>query len=300
VPQPSLLVIGDVAWDVLVRPRTDLVWGSDVFGTVELMPGGSAANVAVWARRLGAAVRLAGKVGGDTLGELMSRHLEAEGVAGGLIAVQGAATTRIGALVGHRGEHAFVIDHTRLLPFGPADVPASLVDGVDAVFLNGYGVFTSGSPAFAAPALAEARRRGVPIAFDPSSFALIAGYGPARLLDELGRIDILLANEEEARALSDTGPVAGLQARAALVVVKRGADGSSVFGSLGEHSAAAVPVDAVDTTGAGDAFDAAFLVELLRTGDLEAALRAGNRLGAHVAASLGAQPAAPVWMDAGR
>jgi sugar/nucleoside kinase (ribokinase family) len=49
----------------------------------------------------------------------------------------------------------------------------------------------------------------------------------------------------------------------------------------------------VDTTGAGDAFDAAFLVEWLRSRDVEAALRAGNQLGAHVASHLGAQPPLP-------
>jgi sugar/nucleoside kinase (ribokinase family) len=49
----------------------------------------------------------------------------------------------------------------------------------------------------------------------------------------------------------------------------------------------------VDTTGAGDAFDAAFLVEWLATRNVEAALQAGNRLGAYVAGQLGAQPPPP-------
>jgi sugar/nucleoside kinase (ribokinase family) len=52
-------------------------------------------------------------------------------------------------------------------------------------------------------------------------------------------------------------------------------------------------VKVVDTTGAGDAFDAAFMVEWLSSRNIEAALQAGNRLGAHVAACLGAQPPAP-------
>ena len=49
-----LLVVGDIAWDIFIRPEGDLVRGSDVLGTVDVMPGGAAANVAVWARRLGA------------------------------------------------------------------------------------------------------------------------------------------------------------------------------------------------------------------------------------------------------
>ncbi len=297
--EPRLLVIGDVAWDILVRPRTDLVWGSDVFGTVELLPGGSAANVAVWARRLGARVMLAGKVGDDPLGELMLRHLDAEGIGDHVATVRGGSTTRIGVLVAPHGEHAFVTDHTRLLAFEPGDLPASLAAAADAVFFNGYAVFTARSAAFAAEVLAEARRLGLPIAFDPSSFALINAYGPARLLDEVGPLDFLLANEDEAHALSGSAPLAALQSRAALVVVKQGAHGSSAFGGLGAHCAAPVQVELADTTGAGDAFDAAFLVEYLRDGDVEAALRAANRLGSYVAASLGAQPPAPEWMEGG-
>jgi sugar/nucleoside kinase (ribokinase family) len=52
-------------------------------------------------------------------------------------------------------------------------------------------------------------------------------------------------------------------------------------------------VKVVDTTGAGDAFDAAFVVEWLASRNVEAALQAGNRLGAHVAGHLGAQPPRP-------
>ena len=71
-----LLVIGDIAWDIFIRPEGDLVRGSDVLGTVDVMPGGAAANVAVWARRLGADATLVGKIGDDTLGTLMHAHLQ--------------------------------------------------------------------------------------------------------------------------------------------------------------------------------------------------------------------------------
>ena len=48
-----LVVVGDVVWDVLIRTNTQLLRGGDTFGEVELAPGGSAANAAVWARRCG-------------------------------------------------------------------------------------------------------------------------------------------------------------------------------------------------------------------------------------------------------
>src|SRR5512133_1984590 len=94
-----LLAIGDIAWDILVRPSGELVWGSDVYGSVDLLPGGSSANVAVWARRLGARATLVGKIGDDPLGDLMLAHLEAEQVAVGVARVAGRETTRIAMVI---------------------------------------------------------------------------------------------------------------------------------------------------------------------------------------------------------
>jgi ribokinase len=286
---PRLLVVGDVAWDVLMRPAGDLVWGADVYGHVDLFPGGSAANVAVWAKRLGAGVTLVAQVGEDRLGALMRAYLDSEGVASSVRTVPGGETMRIGVVVRSDAEHAFVTDHSRPLRLGASDLPATLLDGIDAVFLNGYAVFMAGSAAFAAPLLAEARRRQVRVAFDPSSFSLIRRYGAARLFAEIGPLDVLLANEDEARELAPGGDLTALLARTALAVVKRGGSGAVALQRSGTVSSAADPVVVADTTGAGDAFDAAFLVEFLSHGDLSRALAAANRLGGRVASQLGAQ-----------
>jgi ribokinase len=162
-----LLVIGDVAWDIFIRPEGGLVRGSDVMGTVDVMPGGAAANVAVWAGRLGAHVTLLGKIGDDTLGTLMLAHLRGEGVGDHLITVPGGLTTRVGILVSADGEHSFVIDHTKVLRFGDGDAPPHLVDRADAVFFTGYDIFLAQSTSFLAPLLDAARARRVPIVFDP-------------------------------------------------------------------------------------------------------------------------------------
>ena len=288
-----LLVIGDIAWDIFIRPEGDLVRGSDVLGTVDVMPGGAAANVAVWARRLGADVTLVGKLGDDTLGTLMHAHLRAEGVGDHLITVPGGLSTRVGILVSADGEHSFVIDHTKVLRFEDGDAPPRLLDGADAVFFNGYDIFLAQSTSFLAPLLDDARARGVPIVFDPSSFALIQAFGRDRLMAGVGPLDLLIANDAEADMLRGDGPPGALDAYARLAVVKEGAGGASAYGRGASWHAPARPVAVVDTTGAGDAFDAAFMVQWLTTGDVDAALRAGNRLGAHVAAHLGAQPPAP-------
>jgi sugar/nucleoside kinase (ribokinase family) len=288
-----LLAIGDIAWDIFIRPEGDLVRGSDVLGTVDVMPGGAAANVAVWARRLGADVTLIGKIGDDTLGSLMRAHLDGEGVGRHVITVCGGLSTRVGILVSADGEHSFVIDHTKVLRLDEGDAPPSLEDGADAVFFNGYDIFLARSTGFLGALLAEARRRRLPVLFDPSSFALIDTFGPSRLIEGVGPIDVLLANDAEADALRAGRPLESLEAWARLTVVKQGPRGASAFAPGDAWHAAANPVSVVDTTGAGDAFDAAFMVEWLATRDVEAALRAGNRLGAHVAGHLGAQPPSP-------
>jgi ribokinase len=284
-----IVAVGDIAWDVLMRPSGDLVWGADVYGSVDLLAGGSAANVAVWAKRLGAETALVGNVGDDLLGQLMRAHLASEGVDELVFAVPGGSTTRIGVVVRPDAEHAFVTDHTHPLRLTADDLPLSLLDGADVVFVNGYAVFMAGSAAFAAPLLAEARRRGIAVAFDPSSFSLIALYGAARLLDEIGPVDILLANEDEARTLAGAGTLSDLLARAAVVVIKQGGLGATALSAAGVVSAPADPVSVVDTTGAGDAFDAAFLVEYVGHRDLARALAAANRLGGQVASRFGAQ-----------
>ena len=288
-----LLVIGDIAWDIFIRPEGDLVRGSDVLGTVDVMPGGAAANVAVWAGRLGADATLVGKIGDDTLGVLMRKHLQGEGVARGVITVAGGLSTRVGILVSADGEHSFVIDHTKVLRFDEGDAPPSLLDTADAVFFNGYDIFLARSTNFLSALLAEARRRRIPVLFDPSSFALIDAFGPGRLMAGVGPVDVLIANDAESDALRDGRPLESLQSWARLTIVKKGASGASAYAAGDAWHAAANPVTVVDTTGAGDAFDAAFMVEWLSSRNVEAALRAGNRLGAYVAGHLGAQPPSP-------
>lgn len=286
---PRLLVIGDIAWDVIMRPAGDLAWGTDVYGHVDLMPGGSAANVAVWARRMGAEVTLVGRVGDDPFGDLMRTHLEREGVGGAVRVTPGVETMRIGVVVRPDAEHAFVTDHSHPPRLSADDLPLTLLDQADAVFLNGYAVFMAGSASFASGLLAEARRRGILVSFDPSSSSLIRNYGADRLLGELGHVDLLLANEEEAGALVSRGAETALLDHASLAIVKRGAAGATALAGDSRLSVAAEPITVADTTGAGDAFDAAFLVEFLAERDLPRALTAANRLGGHVASRLGAQ-----------
>src|SRR5690242_6037923 len=66
--QKRIIAVGDLVWDVLVRPDSMLLPGGDTTGRIALAPGGSAANVAAWLARAGAAAGFIGKVGADVFG----------------------------------------------------------------------------------------------------------------------------------------------------------------------------------------------------------------------------------------
>lgn len=286
---PRIFALGDIAWDILLRPEEPLVFGSDVPGKAEFTPGGSAANFAVWAACLEAEVLLQGKIGDDRLGKMMEEHLARKKVGLHLQIVTGAGTARIGAVVSLRGERAFVMDKPTSLAFSLGDFEPTCLDGRDLFFFTGYSLFTPSSLLFIQRILEEARVRKVPIAFDPASFHLIEGYGPQELLERICPVDFLLLNEDEARklALADTKT---LLRHSKIVVLKQGLRGSTVFSRLGEWHVPSQPAPVLDSTGAGDAFDAAFLVEFLRTGDIPSSLRKANRLGAYVVSHYGGQP----------
>ena len=80
-----LCVIGDFAWDVLIRTNSELLRGGDTFGEVMLTPGGSAANVAVWGSRCGLPTEFIGKIGRDRFGQLAQEDLANEQVTSHLV-----------------------------------------------------------------------------------------------------------------------------------------------------------------------------------------------------------------------
>ena len=80
-----IVVLGDIAMDIVSKLRTPLRWGSDAGAEVRLMPGGSGANVAVWLARLGQAVTFIGRIGDDFFGRWLADDLRQEGVTPALI-----------------------------------------------------------------------------------------------------------------------------------------------------------------------------------------------------------------------
>ena len=266
----------------------ELARGGDVHGEVVVRAGGSATNAAVWAATEGARVRLHGKVGDDLAGRLVRQAAEDRGVEPEL-AVDPEARTGAVLVAREAWERSMVADRGANARLSPDDLPDRL-EGA-CVLVSGYLLFHPGSEAAAVAALGRARAEHV--AVDAASWPLLREYGPGRFLDAAGPATVLLANGREAETLA--GPqleqaATRLAERFRLVVVKLGAEGVVVATGDGVERIPVTPVQEVDPTGAGDAFDGVLLAALALGAPLREAVERACRAGALAAGSASSWP----------
>lgn len=261
---------------------------------VQIWPGGSAANFAVQAARLGAGVRFISRVGRDWAGEMLVRSLQAEGVTASVKVVDEEPSGRVLVMVDPEGHRRMWSYPGASRTINPGDLDPAWFDGLDAFHLTGYSLLREGPRPAALAALTTARAHASPLCtLDPNPPHLITDFGPARfrqMLTEL-RFDVIFPNLEEGRLL--TGREAPADVAAALldvsplVALTLGHEGCVVATPDGVFAVEAEHVAAIDATGAGDAFAAAFVVEYLRSRDVRAAAQAANHLAAEVVSRAG-------------
>jgi sugar/nucleoside kinase (ribokinase family) len=178
------------------------------------------------------------------------------------------------SLVEADGERSMVSDPGVAPELGPEELQLSWFDGCDALYLSGYALLRSPIDRAGAKAAGAVRAQGGVVSVDLSTWTAIRAFGPDRFracLDEL-EPDVVFASERELEELGGDPP-------ATTLVLKRAADGVTVVRGGERSEYAAVPAEAVDTTGAGDALAAGFLVGGVELG-LEAAARCVAKLGA--------------------
>lgn len=263
---PRIVVLGDLVLDVVVTPSRPLETGTDVPGRVAFVQGGSAANVARWLGRLGARTTLVTAVGRDAIGRALIDIMRREGVAVRVTRVAGARTARIAVLVDPDGERSFVPDRGAAELLEPAGLRPGWFAGARALHLPIYSLLRSPLGDAGRRAIELARNAGDTISLDLASIGplMMGGRRTARALLAAAAPDILFATGSEAEALLGGGPAEGLLELAAIAVVKRGPKGATVLARVGAErlrfEVVTTPLAAGDTTGAGDAFDAGFLV----------------------------------------
>ncbi len=291
---PPVVVVGDVATDVVVLLAGGPAPGSDRPASIALRSGGAGANVAAHLAALGTPVLLAGCVGDDAAGAALSAELAAAGVALALRTVPGAATGTVVSLVEPDGERSMLADRAANLALLAGDVPVAGPGG--HLHLSGYTLLDPQPRAAGLAALRAATAAGRTVSLDPASTGPLAGYGVERWLDDTAAVTLLLPNRDEARLLTGCADVeqAGraLAERHPVVVVSLGADGALWVTRDALVHRPALPVRVVDTTGAGDAFAAGVLAAWVAAGgrpDPATALAAGLARAAAVVGRPGAR-----------
>lgn len=261
--------LGDLTLDVVVRLGGPIAVDGDTNAEIALAPGGQAANVAAWAAALGAAARFIGRTGDDEAGSMARTGLRERGVD-----VVGPVEGRNGlicSLVAPDGSRSMASDRGTAVELRPEEVETSWLVGCDHLFVSGYALMREPVRSAATRAVEHARGNGAQVSVDLASWSAIRDSGADTFRDLVLELepDTVFANEDEQRVVQ--GPFAGVK-----WILKLGAGGCSFHGDVRE----AQPVErVVDTTGAGDALTAGYVVggpDLA----LDAAARCVQKLGA--------------------
>jgi ribokinase len=298
---PRITVVGSLNIDLVAQTRRMPLPGETISGySFCTALGGKGANQAVAAVRLGAQVAMVGRVGADDFGRMQRQALESLAIETNLLITdEGQATGTALIIVDAEGQNTIVVISGANGRLSPSDVDASrsTIAASDALLLQ------LENPIATVDYAAEvAHALGVPVVLNPapSPEALV----PASLLRNA---DYLIPNELEASALTgiavtgqDSAEIAAAALRSAgveTVVITLGARGAVAVSSKGTIYVPAFPVNAVDTTAAGDAFVAAFSVATCEGQPLSETLLFASAAGALAATRLGAQPSLPLRKD---
>ena len=292
------LVVGDVLLDVVVRSFTPVAFGSDAPSRIRLHGGGSAANTAAWLAAGGGAVTFISRVGDDEPAKLQRAELEALGVECVFAVDEDEPTGMCCVIVTPGAERTMFpsVGASGLLQAG--DVADERIRDADHVHVSGYALLHPGSRHGAISVLERAREAGIPSSIDANSAAPIQSVGTATVREWLALTSLVFANADEACLLAGTAdPVAAAVELAGVsgqAVVKLGVDGVVSVARGGEPVRASAPrVEALDTTGAGDAFCAGFLLARVAGEEPSAALGRGAEVAGRCVVRSGARPPAP-------
>ncbi|MGL4649318.1 MAG: ribokinase [Caldilineaceae bacterium] len=290
---PRITVVGSFAEGLTLRTDHMPIFGETLFGSdFDMGPGGKGSNQAVATARLGARSAFCGIIGDDKLGEIATEMYAAEGVDTSLLQRTSRMPTGVGFIILDMAGHNGII-----LDMGANKLmDAAFVDGVEARIAQSDVVMSvlEIPSAAAVRAMELGRKHGVRTILNPA---------PASPLDAtaLRNVDYLTPNETEVRILlglapDDPTPTLELAQRLLAqgvrnLIVTLGAQGALVMNSDGVRQIPGVKVEVVDTTGAGDAFNAGLAMALAEGRPLDAAVRYATCAGAIACTRLGVIPA---------
>lgn len=255
--------------------------------TIKAVPGGSACNTMVGIGNLGGKARMIGRLGKDELGQAFLGGLLKAGV-DHRIQVSDAPTGRVLSVVTPDAQRTMFTYLGASSTLHPDDIKPEHFADAGMVLLEGYLLFNR-------PVVERivdlARKSGSKLILDLASFQVVEATRD--FLDKLlhENVDIVLANEDEAKAYTGLGHAESLEVlggKVATAVVKLGKDGVLIASGKQRYQVSGFPVKALDTTGAGDLWASGFLHGLTQGLSLEDSARLGCKVGSEVVQVLGA------------
>jgi sugar/nucleoside kinase (ribokinase family) len=250
-----ILSIGELLLDITIVPEGTLLLDDDSPAEITIGGGGQAANFCAWVAALGQPVRLVTRVGDDERGHQLVAEMQATGVE--VFPVWGSDPTgAVAVLVGPNGERTMATQRGASVGLRAEDLRQQWFRGVNLIHVPAYSLFLDPLASATRAAIAMVRMAGGLLSVDLSSVAGLKTFGGARMAGDLARIrpELLFATLAEAETLG-----VPLEKLATVPILKLGPAGARVSG----RDIPAPHVRAVDPTGAGDAFAAAFCTSYL-------------------------------------
>jgi fructokinase len=292
--KPQVIALGEILIDFIAL---DAGKSEDVSGFLK-MPGGAPANFCVALARLGASVGMVTKVGNDPFGRFLTGVLKKEGVDTGQVKFCNAKTGIAFVFLSKEGERSFLFyrDGTSDFMLSPRDINANYFSNAGIFHFSSAMLMSKLTSEALFKAIKIAKKKSVKVSFDPN---LRKGHPlpEDRLARALHETDYLLLTDDEAKEL--TGIRDGRKAAEALlenaeiVALKMGAKGSYLTDGNEHVYAKPFRVKPVDTTGAGDGYDAGFVYGMLKGWGLKRTGTFANAVGALVTTKKGAMTALP-------
>ncbi len=281
----GILVIGDVLADNLIYVRRFPQRGADekIEKSARYL-GGSAANTAAACAALGVPTEFCGIVGDDADGRAAKQALALAGVGTSCLQTRGRTGFTV-TVIDETGERTMM--SMRGASGGSYELDSNLeqcLASADMLLVSGYMLTDETQGAFVTALMRLANDTGKTVALDPCPTVVNV---KKELLDEaLSSCGILLANEREADYIASVSP--SRFDAVSVVVTKLGSRGAAASSERGYYESPALQVEAVDTTGAGDAFNAGFLAAAFRGLEIRECLDEGNRSAANAVTRTGA------------
>ncbi|MGF7137873.1 adenosine kinase [Roseimarinus sediminis] len=261
-----------------------------------LTPGGSVANTIHGLASLGAQTAFIGKVGDDLLGQKYHDELARSGVDPHLF--KSTSSTGVAmALVTPDSERTFATYLGAAIELEPENFSIELFRGYDIAYIEGYLVQNH---ALVRKSAEMARKAGLSIALDLASYNVVQENLAflKEIIEEY--VDIIFANEEEAKAYTGLDPDAALELLAQscdIAVVKTGSKGSLIKHGDKVVRVAVEGTNCIDTTGAGDLYAAGFLYGFSRNLSLEKCGKLASLLAGKVISIYGARMDDELWTE---